>query len=761
MRKLAHHLVREHGGLIIILLVYWVLSLIYNLASPIFEPPDEATHFRYVKYLLDHKALPAVIAGPDRDEVWGLHQPPLYFLLSAALASPFELVAPNDFLARNPHVNLGFAQKPGNKNYYLHTEAEAFPYRGFPLLIRYLRLFSTLCGTITLGFVYLIGLEVFNGQKSLALLPPAFMTLQPEFVFINAEIANEPLNILLMAAGVWGCIRLIKDGPSTKLALFLGGVAGLIALTKMTGLALILLIVIAMLIAALKGHSARKLWLLGVIVVIVLLAIGGWWYMRNVFLYGDPWQAGMYHDFYGEVQRALTFADWYDGIKAGEVSFWATFGWFNIVVPEWIYTFYKILVRVGLAGLLVFLIRWLFYRRSTDEPEKGEGISPLLPYPPAPLLPLLASPLVSSLILARLIATEEGIQGRQLLPMLPALALLIVIGYRALLPGRWFHLAAIGVGVFMAGLTISMPFLYIAPAYAKPKQLAREQLPADMVPFERTYGDEIELLGYKLASNEALSGQLASITLYWQALKPVEKEYTVFVHALGRRQEKVGEYNGYPGQGNYPTSQWPTGRIIEDRYTFLIDHLAETPTLLRLHVGFFDFKRQDLPPLPVTDGQGNPVSSFIAQQVLLPGPNASMKIDDYTTTRINFADHITLHGYDYSGHTPDNLTLHWGVDAPPQQDYTVFIQLWQDGQQVAGFDGPPLTGDLPTTYWRPEQNLKDVHLLDMSQVPPGNYRLLVGLYNPQTGERLPAFAVEGTPLPDYAVDLGQIIVTSK
>ncbi len=107
------------------------------------------------------------------------------------------------------------------------------------------------------------------------------------------------------------------------------------------------------------------------------------------------------------------------------------------------------------------------------------------------------------------------------------------------------------------------------------------------------------------------------------------------------------------------------------------------------------------------------------------------------------------------------MTLHWGVDAPPQQDYTVFIQLWQDGRQVAGFDGPPFTGDLPTTYWRPEQNLKDVHLLDLSQVPPGNYRLLVGLYNPQTGERLPAFAVGGTPLPDYAVDLGPITVTGK
>ena len=78
---------------------------------------------------------------------------------------------------------------------------------GLPLLVRYLRLFSTLCGAVTLVFVYLIGLEIFDGRKFLALLPLATMILHPEFVFINAEIANEPLNILLMAAGMWGCSR--------------------------------------------------------------------------------------------------------------------------------------------------------------------------------------------------------------------------------------------------------------------------------------------------------------------------------------------------------------------------------------------------------------------------------------------------------------------------------------------------------------------------------------------------------------------------
>ena len=611
------------------MLIYTVLSLIYNAASPIFEPTDEATHYRYIKYLLDHKALPILIDGPNRDELWGLHQPPLAFFLSAVVAGLFDLSAPDEVLARNPHVNLGIARRPANKNFYIHTEAETFPYQGIALHVRLLRLISMLCGTVTLIIVYGIGLGLFRspdrlrlmvgGNIPLALLPPAFMAFHPQFIFINAEIANEPLNILLMAAGLWGCLRLLNDGPTVCLALFLGVVAGLIAVTKMTGLALVLVIVIAMLIAALRGYSAAKLWQFGLIAAGLTALFGGWWYIRNLRIYGDPWQANMYRDFYGDIQRAITFRDWTGGILAGEVSFWATFGWLNIVVPEWMYGVYKVLLRIALLGIVVYFVKWLLWRSRGAGEQGGRGEkSPLLPRSPAPLLLLLASPLASSLILTRLIATEGGIQGRQLLPMLPALAIIIVIGYYNLLPGRWFYAGAGLIGSAMAALAVVIPFHFIAPAYAFPPLLAETTLSDDIIPLERTYGDQIRLLGYKLETEEVSPGQETAITLYWQALKPIDKDYTTFVHALGRRRAKVGQHNGYAGQGNFPPSRWPVGPIIEDRYTFAIDPAAETPTLLRLNAGFFDFERQDLPPLPIVDEHGNEASAQVAQQVLVP-----------------------------------------------------------------------------------------------------------------------------------------------
>ncbi|MEM7033158.1 MAG: glycosyltransferase family 39 protein, partial [Chloroflexota bacterium] len=274
-------MIRQHRLLVLVLITYVFINLLYNTASPIFEPPDEATHYRYIKYLLDHRTLPALIDGPNREELWGLHQPPLYFLISAVLSSPFDHITPTDFLDKNPHVNLGFATRPGNKNFFMHAGGESFPYDHFPRLIHGLRLVSLVYGAITLGFVYATGLMIFSGRQTTAAIAPAFMTLHPEFVFINAEIANEPLNILLMAAGVWGCVRLILMGPTRQLALFMGCVAGLIAIAKMTGLALFLLIAMAMLIAALRKHAATKLWEFGVIVGALAAFLGGWWYARN------------------------------------------------------------------------------------------------------------------------------------------------------------------------------------------------------------------------------------------------------------------------------------------------------------------------------------------------------------------------------------------------------------------------------------------------------------------------------------------------
>lgn len=744
-RRTRWHELRQHWPLLAVLAVYLLLSLGYNAASPIFEPPDESTHFRYVKYLLDHRQLPAIVDGPNRDELWGLHQPPLYFAISAVLFSPFKMIAPDDFLARNPHVSLGYATATGNKNVFIHFPAENFPWRGFPLEVRLMRLLSTFFGALTLAMVYRIGLELFDGRRALAILAPALMVVQPEFVFITSAIHNEPLNIFLLTAGVWGSLRLIRRGASVKLAVLMGLVGGAIIITKMTGLVFLLLIPIAMLIAALRGHSAKKLWAFGVIVAVLTVLLGGWWYIFNWQTYGDPFQRGMYRDFYHDVQHAITFQQWVDGIVAGEVSFWATFGWLNILLPQWMYVFYRWFVRLALVGLAVWGVKWLARRRSG-----------LIPPEIAPVLFLLTVPLASALILARLIATEGGIQGRQLLPMLPALALLVVIGYRQLLPGKWFFRGAVWVGVFMLLMTATNPLRVIAPAYAQPARLTPADIPAELAPLDFTFDGALRLVGVEFPQQSYYAGDTIPLKIYWEVLQPMPENYSIFVQLRTPTGEPIGQLDTYPGLGTLPTSQLVPGDVIADKYPVPVQvDGANLPAIAHVVVGLYRFDQPGYPRLSATDSGGNTLEDAVVATAKIV-PRAWEQSAPETPLAVQFADGISLAGYTLtcSAGNPDAvLTLFWQPATTPSADYQVFVQLWDGDVQRAGFDAQPTGGRYPTRWWAAGETIIDRHTLSLpADVSPDSARLRLGLYRLDTGARLSATA-NGAPLPESAVDV--------
>jgi hypothetical protein len=103
-----------------------------------------------------------------------------------------------------------------------------------------------------------------------------------------------------------------------------------------------------------------------------------------------------------------------------------------------------------------------------------------------------------------------------------------------------------------------------------------------------------------------------------------------------------------------------------------------------------------------------------------------------------FGEHIQLRGYDVSGPLrqgqPLTLTLHWLTDAPLQQDYWLFAHLLgPQGQRRAQADLP-----LATPTWQPGRFVQTPLPLALpADAPPGPYRLLIGLYDPASGARLP------------------------
>ncbi len=111
---------------------------------------------------------------------------------------------------------------------------------------------------------------------------------------------------------------------------------------------------------------------------------------------------------------------------------------------------------------------------------------------------------------------------------------------------------------------------------------------------------------------------------------------------------------------------------------------------------------------------------------------------------VQFGDHIELVGYGI-GHetlqTGDALQVafDWRTDASLTTRYKVFLQLLDaNGALVAQRDSEPRGGLAPTTTWTPGDEVNDRHAL-LIDLPPGDYRLIAGLYDiDDPAERLPA-----------------------
>jgi hypothetical protein len=108
-----------------------------------------------------------------------------------------------------------------------------------------------------------------------------------------------------------------------------------------------------------------------------------------------------------------------------------------------------------------------------------------------------------------------------------------------------------------------------------------------------------------------------------------------------------------------------------------------------------------------------------------------------------------------------SILLYWRPRAASDRPYSVFVHVEMDGERlIAQSDGPPACGSEPTTKWQPGATVVDGHSLTLEpNTTPGEYQLLVGLYDSMTGERLPVSGRDADP-GGNAVYLGQVVVTA-
>ncbi|MCQ3974958.1 MAG: hypothetical protein DPW09_16080, partial [Anaerolineae bacterium] len=85
------------------------------------------------------------------------------------------------------------------------------------------------------------------------------------------------------------------------------------------------------------------------------------------------------------------------------------------------------------------------------------------------------------------------------------------------------------------------------------------------------------------------------------------------------------------------------------------------------------------------------------------------------------------------------VNLFWTTNQAVSENYIVFAHLLDEqGQIVAQNDALPRAGAYPVPWWQPGESIEDSHALVLPpDLPTGLYQLVVGLYQPDSGLRLP------------------------
>jgi hypothetical protein len=138
----------------------------------------------------------------------------------------------------------------------------------------------------------------------------------------------------------------------------LGGVVGLAALSKLSGLLLVAL-------AAITACSARRgaptpgacSGTAALLISGTALMVAGWWYLRNWLLFGDPLLLSVMFAGVPPQAAAASMAELLALAPGIWRSMWAVFGWFNVLAAPWVYWLFTLLGRVVDCGVAHWMDR--------------------------------------------------------------------------------------------------------------------------------------------------------------------------------------------------------------------------------------------------------------------------------------------------------------------------------------------------------------------------------------------------------------------
>jgi 4-amino-4-deoxy-L-arabinose transferase-like glycosyltransferase len=482
---------RREWLLIFLLLIIMLLKgVIWSLALPLWQGPDEEDHYNVIQFIGELGKLPDVQDTFLVDEV----------ALSRELADVGRLpYAPDQRQAFTQTSTgpgeAGLAELPAstrssfelqavgklNKATPLYYVMAALPYRLFfngDLLQRaqVQRLFSLLMSSGIVVVAYLILRLLFPANAAMRLTIPTLVAFHPMMTQMSAVISVDGFFILCYSLLIMLGIMILRDGFDWRYGLLIAIVFSLAFLTKPTINGFAPLVALLVVYDFWRGKGRRKQIVRGALTMgILILALTSWWMIRSLrinddLFYFNPVLEGhrIIQNPFFDYAPLMHMLDYYRSVWGGMfVTWWAHFGWIDTALPPWIYSLLRIMTFAAILGLFTWLLRNWRKRPSTITWREGLSSAPLVVWVFLMLTIIVPVLLLQGydLIFWWQYGNGRGLQGRYWLGTVIPMLIFFTFGLLFWIPQRWEAQAHNGLRVGMVLLNFTALLATILPRY--------------------------------------------------------------------------------------------------------------------------------------------------------------------------------------------------------------------------------------------------------------------------------------------------------